>query len=637
MLQSSLAIMRPWQSGFQDSRATNEHSVISLTSTWRLAPPAETVTAQAQTDAISVSSTGMQAPSQTRTQSECQTEPVSAMMALNRETDAGTQMCSQQSLSRSRSTARIDMPRLARFLQSIERDVSAILMENTRTSAFDEWPIDSMSGFGMDGSGSTEDISQSVAASLVAATDQLMNDPLHAFNSAERMEVTAADRSSTGRSIVLAYGYTHPRTGGDQAQSDHQADGEISSWCTHAASVSMLANGARTAHTSLPACATSVAIHPVSAAWVAVALVTGDIGVWDTLASDPARSLLLSSSQVVVSDSAASARSVPGHADMATAVAWSPYTISAGSLLGGATSAGAAVDDMTAQSLWSAGLDGSLIEWQLKRASKTPTRIEAVRRVILALGPRTALGMPLSRLAVHPDPAIGMLIVGSDAGQVAHVDIRRVRQVASPLNGSAASHDNNGHDAPPVAITPTFCYSSHTGPVTALAFNPHEEASSIFFTAGTDGRVAIRRTYRSAPIATIVLDPGAHQAGSAAVAAVWSPHRPAVLAAATASRLFIFDLGKSRGGQAARSLAVSPVVSIDIEDAAAFHTLAFHPQLPLLYAGTPRGLVTIRLTGGVVVGGSGGADMSVRQRDLQAMRQLSETTKPGSHDGEESD
>ena len=121
-----------------------------------------------------------------------------------------------------------------------------------------------------------------------------------------------------------------------------------------------------------------------------------------------------------------------------------------------------------------------------------------------------------------------------------------------------------------------FEYEPHAGAAHGVSVNPHDR--SVFATCGADGSLRVYGQYRARR--TLSMEP----CDGALFCVQWSPSRPLVVAAGTASgRVVVYDLNKG-GGDATR-----PAASFGGEDEgdapSAVHAVAFTSPDELLPGG----------------------------------------------------
>jgi WD40 repeat protein len=147
--------------------------------------------------------------------------------------------------------------------------------------------------------------------------------------------------------------------------------------------------------------------------------------------------------------------------------------------------------------------------------------------------------------------------------------------------------------------------------VHGVSVNPHDR--SVFATCGADGSLRVYAQYRARR--TLSMEP----CDGALFCVQWSPARPLVVAAGTASgRVVVYDLSKGGGD------ATQPTVSFGGEDEgeapSAVHAVAFNPSLPEYLASADAS--------GVRVWELGGRLRNARSNEARVLGRLARAESP---------
>ena len=200
----------------------------------------------------------------------------------------------------------------------------------------------------------------------------------------------------------------------------------------------------------------------------------------------------------------------------------------------------------------------------------------------------------------------GAFLAGSDGGAV-------FRCLASRAPAASAEFRRRceAGDTPQMYSPVKFEYEPHAGAVHGVSVNPHDR--SVFATCGADGSLRVYAQYRARR--TLSMEP----CDGALFCVQWSPSRPLVVAAGTASgRVVVYDLSKGGGD------ATQPTVSFGGEDEgeapSAVHAVAFNPSLPEYLASADAS--------GVRVWELGGRLRNARSNEARVLGRLARAESP---------
>jgi len=283
---------------------------------------------------------------------------------------------------------------------------------------------------------------------------------------------------------------------------------EHSDWCDHSTSLAIWYVSRRdfdpgAPHRQLEAscCLTAVRFHPQDPALILAGGFTGEVFLWS----------VAKGSDDVVGGTLVASSNMRGHTEKVTSVYWILKRHGA--------------DTTFAHTrVLSAALDGKIIEWSvdskegsLKPVKAMPVAADHLPRV-LKVRARSKTEVGITCLALNSeDPNIA--IAGTEAGSLFQCDLSS----AVPLSGTAADGALDGAEwRDPVTVTFT---ALHRGRVLDVACSPYHR--DIFLSLGSDMEIKIFSLLSpQAPISII------HLSNGGASAAIWSPSRPTLLAAA---------------------------------------------------------------------------------------------------------
>lgn len=348
-------------------------------------------------------------------------------------------------------------------------------------------------------------------------------------------------------------------------------------------------------------CLQCVAFHPEDPALVAAGSFDGGVYVFDLGADDEGADPLR----------ARSGTGDASHREPVTQVRWTRNV----------AEASRASERAAAYDVVSVGSDGRAFVWNLLKMAR-PTFGYEMRAPHPTTGKMTTWGISSAAFGVggkgedenedENDDAnrnaadTGAFLATSDGGAVFRCLASRAPAASAEFRRRCETNEVGTMHSPV-----KFEYEPHAGAAHGVSVNPHDR--SVFATCGADGSLRVYGQYRARR--TLSMEP----CDGALFCVQWSPSRPLVVAAGTASgRVVVYDLHKG-GGDAAR-----PAASFGGEDEgdapSAVHAVAFNPSLTEYLASADAS--------GVRVWELGGRLRHARCDEARALRRLARAESP---------
>ena len=347
-------------------------------------------------------------------------------------------------------------------------------------------------------------------------------------------------------------------------------------------------------------CLQCVAFHPEDPALVAAGSFDGGVYVFDLGADDEGADPLR----------ARSGTGDASHREPVTQVRWTRNV----------AEASRASERAAAYDVVSVGSDGRAFVWNVLKMAR-PTFGYEMRAPHPTTGKMTTWGVSSAAFGVggegedeNEDDAnrnaadTSAFLATSDGGAVFRCLASRAPAASAEFRRRCETNEVGTMHSPV-----KFEYEPHAGAAHGVSVNPHDR--SVFATCGADGSLRVYGQYRARR--TLSMEP----CDGALFCVQWSPSRPLVVAAGTASgRVVVYDLHKG-GGDATFSRPAASFGGEDEGDApSAVHAVAFNPSLTEYLASADAS--------GVRVWELGGRLRHARCDEARALRRLARAESP---------